>query len=72
MQYDERPDDDVYINRLIAAFMSSSLPMEEYLLEQRRLTDLQLQSLSLTITNLQAFLDHWKRKHGKTEAAPPI
>ena len=70
MQHDKMSDYDVASQRIIATFMSGSSPMEQYLQEQRPLTDLQLQSLSLTIANLQAFLDAWKQKHGDTEATP--
>jgi len=57
-------DDYIDIQQAIAAFMSGSSPIERYLQEQRPLTDLQLQSVSLTVSSLTNFLDGWKRKHG--------
>ena len=60
--------DDIDIQQAIATFMSGSTAIERYLQEQRPLTDLQLQSVSLTIAGLNTFLDSWKRKHGKEES----
>jgi hypothetical protein len=51
--------------RLIANLMSASAPREMYLQQGKPLTDLQMESLALTIEGLQTFLDVWRRKHGK-------
>ena len=58
-------DDDATTRRLIAEFLSSSTPVEQYLKRGGPLTDLQLEALSLTVDSLQTFLDIWKMKHGK-------
>lgn len=50
-------------HRLLANFMSASSPIEKYLQEGGPLTVLELESLSLTISGLQTFLDTWKRKN---------
>ena len=60
-------DDDATTRRLIAQFLSSSTPVEEYLKRGGPLTDLQLEALSLTVDSLQTFLDIWKMKHGKKD-----
>jgi hypothetical protein len=58
-------EEDVEIHKLIAEFMSVSTQLERYLQEGKPLSILQLESLSLTVSGLQTFLDSWKRKHGK-------
>ena len=58
-------DEDLPTHRLIANFMTASTPLEKHLQQGEPLTDLELQSLSLTIDSLQTFLDGWKTKHGK-------
>lgn len=60
-------DDDATTRRLIAEFLSSSTPVEQYLKRGGPLTDLQLEALSLTVDSLQTFLDIWKMKHGKKD-----
>ena len=60
-------NEDVASHRLIAEFLSSSTPVEEYLKRGGPLTDLQLEALSLTVDSLQTFLDIWKMKHGKKD-----
>lgn len=55
--------DAIQIRRLLADLMSASAPIEEYLRQGRPLTAQELDSLSLTISGLQTFLDVWKRKH---------
>jgi len=51
--------------RLVADFMTASTPLEQYLQQGGPLTDLQVESVSITVGNLQTFLVIWKRKHGK-------
>ena len=58
-------DDDAFANNIIAQFMTASAPLEQYLQHRGPLTDLQLESVSLTVAGLQTFLDIWKKKHGK-------
>lgn len=53
--------------QLIATFMTASTPLEQYLQQGRPLTDLEVGSVSITVKNLQLFLDIWKRKHGKKD-----
>ena len=50
-------------HRLLANFMSASTPIEKYLQENGPLTVQELDSLSLTISNLQTFLDIWIRRN---------
>lgn len=50
-------------HRILANFMSASAPVEKYLQEDGPFTAQELESLSLTISGLQTFLDIWKRKH---------
>jgi len=58
--------DTIRIHRSIAKLMSASAPVEEYLRQGRPLTAQEFQSLSLTISGLQTFLDVWKRKNEKS------
>jgi len=60
-------NDDATTRRLIAEFLSSSTPVEQYLKRGGPLTDLQLEALSLTVDSLQTFLDIWKMKHDKKD-----
>jgi hypothetical protein len=55
--------DTIPIRRLIANLMSASAPIEEYLRLGKPLTAEEFDSLSLTISGLQTFLEIWKRKH---------
>ena len=55
--------DTIRFGRLLANLMSASAPVEEYLRQSRPLTAQEFDSLSLTISGLQMFLDVWKRKH---------
>jgi hypothetical protein len=55
--------DTIPIRRLLANLMTASAPMEEYLRQGRPLTAQEFDSLSLTISGLQTFLDVWKRKN---------
>jgi hypothetical protein len=55
--------DSIRIQRLIATFMSASAPVEKYLQQGGPLTAQEFDSLSLTISGLQTFLDVWKRKN---------
>ena len=50
---------------LIAKFMAASSPLEAYLQQKGPMTDVQLESLSVTLESLQTFLQIWKQKHGK-------
>lgn len=50
-------------HRILAKFMSASAPVEKYLQEGGTFTTQELESLSLTISGLQTFLDTWKRKY---------
>ncbi len=58
-------EEDVTTRRLIANFITASTPVEKYLQQGGRLTDLELQSISLTIDGLQTFLNIWHAKHDK-------
>ena len=53
---------------VIANFMSASAHLELYLEQQRPLTDLELESLSLTLESLQGLIILWKVKHVKKES----
>jgi hypothetical protein len=53
-------------HRLIAKLMAASSPIEKHLQEGGPLTVRELESLSLTISSLQTFLDLWKRRHKAT------
>jgi len=55
--------DTIPLHRVIAAFMSASTPVEEYLRQGRPLTAREFESISLTIKSLQTFLDVWKKKN---------
>lgn len=55
--------DTIRIRHLLAKLMSASAPIEEYLRQGRPLTDQEFDSLTLTISGLQTFLDVWKRKN---------
>jgi hypothetical protein len=48
--------------------MSASAHLELYLEQQRPLTDLELESLSLTLESLQGLIVLWKVKHAKKES----
>jgi hypothetical protein len=63
MYSDHMTDEESETQKLIAAFMSASAPLERYLQEGRPLTALQLESISLTVDGLYTFLDIWNRKH---------
>ena len=52
-------------HRLIANFMTASTPLEQYIQQGSPLTDLEVESVSMTVKNIQIFLDIWKRRHGK-------
>jgi hypothetical protein len=64
--------DTAKVQRLIANFMSASAPMEEYLRQGRPLTPQELESVSLTISGLQTFLDIWKRKNNVPLETNPL
>ena len=55
-------DEESETQKLIAHFMSASAPLERYLQEARPLTDLQLESISLTVDELYTYPDIWKRR----------
>jgi len=65
MYSDRMADEDVTTQRLIANFMTASTPIEKYLQQGGQLTDLELQSISLTIDGLQTYLNIWHAKQGK-------
>jgi hypothetical protein len=52
-------------HRLVADFMIASTPLEKYLQEGSPLTEVELDSVEVTLDSLQLFLDAWKRKHGQ-------
>ena len=52
---------------IIRRFLVASSPLEAYLQLHRPLTPLELQSLTVTLTSLQTFLDIWKQKEGRTD-----
>jgi len=49
--------------RKIARFMAASTPIENLLREGRPLTEVQLQSLTVTVAQLQTYIDIWNRKN---------
>ena len=53
----------VPLHRVIAEFMSASTPVEKYLHQNGPLTAQEFDSISLTITSLETFLDGWKKKN---------
>jgi hypothetical protein len=62
----EPPIDEEHlrIQHLVADFMGVSTKMERHLQQRGPLTQLQVESLTLTISSLQTFLDTWKEKRG--------
>jgi hypothetical protein len=70
-KYLAQEDDSKALQDSINAFLSASLPMEEYLREKRPLTALQVQTISLAITGLQTFLEIWKRRKKSLPLARP-
>ena len=65
--YSTRMTNEPKAHRLVADFMTASTPLEQYLQQGGPLTDLQVESVSITVKNLQTFLDIWKRRHGEKE-----
>jgi hypothetical protein len=60
MEHSEDPD----VFKLIANFLAVSAPLEKYLQEGRPLTNLQLEFITLTVDQLQTFLDIWNKRQG--------
>lgn len=57
--------EDKFSQQLILKFMLASSPVEDYLRQNRPLSDRQVESLSVTLESLQTYLNIWKQKHGK-------
>jgi hypothetical protein len=66
--YDDCMSEEAEAHHVIANFMSASAHLELYLEQQRPLTDLELESLSLTLESLQGLIVLWKIKHAKKES----
>jgi hypothetical protein len=62
---------DLESQRLISNFIAASAPLETYLQQGGPLTPLQVESITLTMSGLQTFLDVWKRMHGITDEGLP-
>jgi hypothetical protein len=60
--------DKVEAHLVISNFMSASAQLELYLEQQRPLTDLELESLSLTLESLEGLIVLWKVKHAEKES----
>ena len=56
--------------KLIARFMSASSPVEAYLQKHGPLTHIEVESLTLTVSGLQTFLEIWKRKENERLGQP--
>ena len=54
----------IKLERLMADFMTASTGLEKYLKEGRPLRPLQFESLCLTVSMLETFLDTWKLRYG--------
>lgn len=54
----------ITLERLMADFMTATTGLEKYLKEGRPLRPLQFESMSLTISMLQTFLNVWKLRYG--------
>jgi hypothetical protein len=52
------------IHQLIADFLAVSSPLEAFLQQRKPLTNLELQSITLTVDGLQDFLAAWTRNNG--------
>jgi hypothetical protein len=55
--------DETEVQRMVAAFMKASTPLETYLQQGGPLSPLQLDLVASTVLGLQTFLDLWKRKN---------
>ena len=62
--YSDRVEDEQEVDRLVADFMTASIPLETYLQQRRQLTRLQLQSITNTINGLKIFVDLWNKHYG--------
>ena len=58
-------DDSPKPHLLVAKFLTASTPLEKHLQQGGPLTELESQSVAITISNLQLFFDIWKKKRGK-------
>ena len=54
---------DKEVQRMIADFMKASAPLETYLQQRGPLTPLQIESITLTVSGLQTFINVWKKKN---------
>ena len=52
-------------HRLVANFMVASTPLEKYLQGGGPLTEVELDSIEVTLVSLRILLDSWKMKNGK-------
>jgi hypothetical protein len=57
--------DEPKSHRLVANFMTASTPLEQYLQQGKPLTELEADSIEVTVDSLKIFLDSWKRKHAQ-------
>jgi hypothetical protein len=49
--------------KMVAAFMKASVPLETYLQQGGELTEADLRSVELTLMGLTTFFETWKRKY---------
>ena len=66
--YADCMSEETVAHHVITNFMSASAHLELYLEQQRPLTDLELESLSVTLESLQGLIVLWKVKHAKKES----
>jgi hypothetical protein len=63
----DRMSEETVARHVLANFMSASAHLELYLEQQSPLTDIEFQSLSLTLESLQGLIILWKVKHAEKE-----
>jgi hypothetical protein len=58
-------DTPIDVKHQIAAFMSACVPLEQHLQEGAPLSEIDVESIKVTIMGLQTNLMVWQRKNGK-------
>jgi hypothetical protein len=61
--YRRKKDIPKTVDRIIADFMNGCSPLETYLVQGHPLTDLQHDSIAVTVTTLQTLLEVWRSQH---------
>jgi hypothetical protein len=61
-----RDSEKLKIPAIIAAFRAASFSLHDYLQQRRPLSSHQLESLALTVSLSQFYLERWKRQHRPT------